>query len=99
MGGASMVDSCGLEPTTLPSGRMGNLTVAVIGLGAIGNEVVKNLALARTGHLIVIDPDTVCQRNLARSVLFRQGDLGRRKAEVIASVLRSRYPDTRVTEY
>jgi adenylyltransferase/sulfurtransferase len=94
-----MDDYSGIERMVLSFDRVRDLTIAVIGLGALGNEVVKNLAVAGTGHLIVIDPDTVCQRNLARSVLFRQGDLDRPKAEVIASVLRSHYPDTRVTEH
>jgi adenylyltransferase/sulfurtransferase len=99
MRGTSMDDYCGTEAAILHSDHVRNLAVAVIGLGALGNEVVKNLALAGTGHLIVIDPDTVCQRNLSPSVLFRADSLGRPKAEVIASVLRSQYPEMRVTEY
>ncbi|NJP06694.1 MAG: hypothetical protein HC837_14250 [Chloroflexaceae bacterium] len=34
-------------------------TVLVAGAGALGNEVIKNLALAGVGHLLLIDMDHV----------------------------------------
>jgi adenylyltransferase/sulfurtransferase len=99
MGDASIDDYSSTERVTLSLERVRELRVAVIGLGALGNEVVKNLALAGTGHLIIIDPEIVCERNLPRSIFFRVGAVGRPKAEVIAEILRSQYPDTQVTEY
>jgi molybdopterin/thiamine biosynthesis adenylyltransferase len=59
--------------------------VLVVGAGALGNEVIKNLALMGVGHLFVIDFDTVEAANLSRSVLFRDGDSKRSKAEVVTS--------------
>src|SRR5438874_13606964 len=50
--------------------------VLVIGAGALGNEVIKNLALLGVGHLVVADMDRVELSNLSRSVLFREEDEG-----------------------
>ena len=58
--------------------------VAVIGAGAIGNEVVKNLCLLGVGAVDVYDFDTVEIHNLTRSVLLREADVGRSKAASVA---------------
>ena len=58
--------------------------VLVVGAGALGNEVLKNLALIGVGEVIVIDLDAVEPSNLSRSVLFRLEDGGQAKAEVAA---------------
>lgn len=58
--------------------------VAVIGAGAIGNEVVKNLCLLGVGHIDLYDFDTVELHNLTRSVLLREEDIGRSKARSVA---------------
>ena len=57
----------------------------VIGAGAIGNEVVKNLALLGAGDIAIHDFDRIEPHNLTRSVLFRESDIGRHKAEVAAA--------------
>jgi adenylyltransferase/sulfurtransferase len=59
--------------------------VLVVGAGALGNEVVKNLALMGVGHLFLVDFDMVEAANLSRSVFFRESDSGRPKAEVVAA--------------
>jgi molybdopterin-synthase adenylyltransferase len=71
-------------------------TVVIAGVGAIGNEVAKNLALAGVGRLIACDPDAVSVSNLNRTVLFRAADVGRAKAEAAVESLRRLAPDTRV---
>ena len=58
--------------------------VLVVGAGALGNEVIKNLALLGVGITHLIDLDEVEPSNLSRSVLFRLEDGGRPKAEVAA---------------
>jgi molybdopterin/thiamine biosynthesis adenylyltransferase len=58
--------------------------VAVIGAGAVGNEVIKNLSLLGVGEIDVFDLDMIEEHNLTRSVLFREEDIGRSKAEVAA---------------
>ena len=64
--------------------RLAAARILVVGAGALGNEVLKNLALLGVGTVIVIDLDEVEPSNLSRSVLFRLADGGRPKAEVAA---------------
>lgn len=62
--------------------RLRSLRVAVIGAGAVGNEVIKNLSLLGVGQVDVFDFDRIELHNLTRSVLFRESDVGASKAAV-----------------
>lgn len=62
--------------------------VMVVGCGALGNEVLKNLVLMGVGHLVAVDFDRVEYSNLTRSILFRQTDVGRPKTEVVCQRLK-----------
>jgi adenylyltransferase/sulfurtransferase len=77
--------------------RLAKARVMVIGAGALGNEVLKNLALLGIGHVVVIDMDRIETSNLSRSVLFRRADAGQPKAEVAARAMRELNPDLQVT--
>ncbi len=59
-------------------------SVLVVGAGALGNELVKNLALMGVGRIVVVDMDRIENSNLARCVFFRPEDDGRPKSEVLA---------------
>ena len=58
--------------------------VMVVGAGALGNEVLKNLALLNFGHLFIVDFDQIAFSNLSRSILYREDDCGRNKCEAAA---------------
>jgi molybdopterin-synthase adenylyltransferase len=73
--------------------RLAAARLLVVGAGALGNEVLKNLALLGVGTVYVIDLDTVEPSNLSRSVLFRAEDGGRAKAEVAARRTREINPE------
>jgi adenylyltransferase/sulfurtransferase len=66
--------------------------VLVVGAGALGNEVIKNLALLGLGHLAVADMDFIEVSNLTRSPLFREADIGKPKAECAVRSARELYP-------
>ena len=68
----------------------------VVGAGALGNEVLKNLALLGVGTVYLIDLDAVEPSNLSRSVLFRAEDGGQGKAEVAARRAREINPDVAI---
>ena len=70
--------------------------VLVVGAGALGNEVLKNLALLGVGTVLVIDLDRVEPSNLSRSVLFRAEDGGQPKAEVAARRAREINPEVTI---
>ena len=52
------------------------VTALVVGAGALGNEVVKNLALMGVERLWIADRDRVEASNLTRSILFCTPDIG-----------------------
>ena len=57
--------------------------IAVVGAGAVGNEVVKNLMLLGVGAIDVFDFDKVEEHNLTRSVFLRESDVGTGKATAV----------------
>ncbi|WP_420630751.1 ThiF family adenylyltransferase [Candidatus Leptofilum sp.] len=73
-----------------------NATILVVGAGALGNEVLKNLALMGIGNIIIADFDTIEDSNLSRSVLFRASDRGRRKVDAAAERVKELNPDVNV---
>ncbi len=79
--------------------RLAASKVVLIGIGAIGNEILKNLALLGVGNVFVADLDRIENSNLSRSVLFRAADCGRSKAEVGAERAREIYPDMKVQPF
>lgn len=70
--------------------------VLVIGAGALGNEILKNLALLGIGNILIVDFDRVETSNLSRSVLYRLEDDGKSKAHSAASAVRALNPDCSV---
>ncbi len=66
----------------------------VVGAGALGNEVVKDLVLSGARKITLVDMDHVVRSNLNRCIFFREGDsTGRRlKAEVVAERARDLDP-------
>ena len=79
--------------------KVKNAKVLVAGAGALGNEVVKDLALFGIGHIYVVDFDQIEISNLTRSVLFREDDAYNHsyKAEVVAKRAMEINPQIRVT--
>lgn len=76
--------------------RIASARVLVVGAGALGNEILKNLALLGFRQILVVDLDRIEVTNLARSVLFRESDIGRGKAEAAAAAVRSLYPQANI---
>lgn len=77
--------------------KIANAKILVVGAGALGNEVLKNLALLGIGQVYLIDFDTVQDSNLTRSVLFRGHHRGMPKAKVAAAAAMEMNPDCNVT--
>ena len=73
--------------------RVESANIMVVGAGALGNEVIKNLALMGIGNIFIADRDVVERANLSRSVLFRESNEGQRKVEVAAQAVKQINPD------
>jgi len=72
------VDGLGVE-------RLQSMHVSVVGAGAVGNEVVKNLVLMGVGAIDVHDFDHVEIHNLTRSIFLREADVGAGKADALVA--------------
>jgi len=77
--------------------KLHNAECLVVGAGALGNEVVKCLLLAGFRGITLVDMDEVVASNLSRCVFFREGDGGRKKAEVVAERAHGLYSDAVIT--
>lgn len=67
--------------------RIKTTKVLVIGAGAGGNEVLKNLALMGFGNFTIVDFDPIEKSNLSRATLFTKEDVGKPKSEIAADAL------------
>lgn len=73
--------------------------VLVVGAGALGNEIVKNLAMLGVGEIDIVDMDRIERSNLARAAMFRETDEGRFKAEVLAAAASDINPEVTATAH
>ncbi len=64
--------------------RLADARALIVGAGGLGNPAGLYLATAGVGHIVVSDFDTVDSSNLPRQVMFRDADIGKPKAEVLA---------------
>jgi hypothetical protein len=71
--------------------------VLVIGAGALGNEILKNLALLGFIHIVVVDLDSIEVTNLSRAILFSEDAIGHPKADVVAAAYEKLLPEATVT--
>lgn len=78
--------------------KVKNAKVMVVGAGALGNEVLKNLALMNVGNIFIVDFDTIEYANLCRSVLFREKDINRNqfKSLITAERVKEMNPNVKV---
>jgi molybdopterin/thiamine biosynthesis adenylyltransferase len=75
--------------------------VLVVGAGALGNEVVKNLVLSGYRRISLVDMDHVVYSNLNRCVFFSEDDSRRKrfKAGVVARKARLLDGDVRIEAF
>ena len=65
-----------------------NCSIAVFGVGALGNAVLQNLVLQGFRKFLIADLDVVEDSNLTKSPLFTTEDIGKPKAKAAADALR-----------
>ena len=71
-------------------------TALVIGAGGVGGPALLTLAAGGVGRLVVVESDVVETSNLARQPLFKEADVGARKAAAAAARLRALFPSVAI---
>jgi molybdopterin/thiamine biosynthesis adenylyltransferase len=73
--------------------------IIIVGAGAVGNEVIKNLVLLGVGEIHVFDLDYIEVHNLTRTILFREQDIGRPKAVCAAERAQELDPSVQIVAH
>ncbi len=76
--------------------RLGEASVAILGVGGLGTHVAWNLAACGIGTLHLVDGDTIELTNLNRQLFFTPADIGLRKIDVAAQRLLEFNPQLQV---
>ena len=78
--------------------KISNATVMIVGAGATGNELVKNLSLTGIGNITLIDYDIIEKSNLNRCVLFNmKNNIEKQyKVDVVKEAIEKLNPDTNI---
>jgi len=79
--------------------RLGELTVAIVGLGGGGSLIAQTLAHLGVGGVILIDHDTVRRLNLSRIAGATPKDVGKLKVDVASRLVRSIDPSITVAAF
>jgi ubiquitin-activating enzyme E1 len=79
--------------------KLENSEFFIVGSGAIGCELLKNLAFLNVKKIILTDPDTIEKSNLSRQFLFRPSDIGKLKSEVASKAIQNMKNDIIIEYY
>lgn len=79
--------------------NISNKKVAIVGCGGIGNVIGVLLATAGIEEFILIDNDRIELSNLSRQIMFKETDCGKHKTTSLASALKERVSNLRITEF
>jgi len=71
----------------------------IVGSGAIGCEILKNLAMMGVKTILVADPDHIEKSNLSRQFLFNDEDIRKSKAQTAAEKIKIFNPDSNTIVY
>ncbi|KYK38374.1 MAG: hypothetical protein AYK18_17380 [Theionarchaea archaeon DG-70] len=76
--------------------KIENAVILVVGAGALGNEICKNLALIGIGKIVLVDFDDIVLSNLNRCIFFRGCDIKEKclKVNVVEREISKINPET-----
>lgn len=79
--------------------KLSNANIFIVGAGAIGCELLKNLALMGVGTLQITDMDIIEKSNLNRQFLFNNSNIGHHKASAAAHAIKQMNPNINVISH
>ena len=74
-------------------------SAVIVGCGGLGTNAAVHLAGAGIGRLLLVDNDTVEERNLNRQFFYTKSDVGKEKCRLLAERLRDYSPETDIQYY
>jgi ubiquitin-activating enzyme E1 len=77
--------------------KINNSNIFIVGAGAIGCELAKNMAMIGIGNITITDMDKIEKSNLNRQFLFRNSDIGNFKSESLKKSILKMNKDINVT--
>ena len=72
-------------------------SAAVVGAGALGGTLALHMVRAGVGSITICDNDTVDIHNIARQLLYDEGDVGASKLQTTVAKLKAMNSDVKVT--
>jgi len=84
--------------------KLRNLKCFIVGSGAIGCELLKNLVSVNASvlpdsYIRITDPDHIEVSNLSRQFLFRSENIGKSKSEIASNRIKTFEPNTNMIPY
>ena len=102
----SYLDEIVKRPSNDLSDKLNSLNVLIVGSGAIGCELLKNLAslnvssnIKLKSNIAITDPDHIELSNLSRQFLFHQNDIGKSKSYVASKKIKEYNPIINIISY
>lgn len=78
---------------------MQNTVPFIVGSGAIGCELIKNLGMMGIKKIYLTDPDYIEKSNLSRQFLFSDNDLRKSKSETASKKIKLMNPDVNIISF
>lgn len=79
--------------------KLFDANIFIVGAGAIGCELLKNLAMMGVKNVHISDMDIIEKSNLNRQFLFRDNNIGQHKAEAACNAITQMNPDVKYIPY
>ena len=76
-----------------------NAKIFIVGAGAIGCELLKNLAMMGIENIYITDMDKIEKSNLNRQFLFRNNNIGQYKSEAAKEAILEMNPDVNIVAH
>lgn len=99
---ARLLPQLGWLAETAPEGRgaqrhLSGARLVLFGAGGPGATLARNLVAAGIGHLLIVDPADVGEADPYFSPLYRSGDVGQPRAEILRAALSPLAPEVAIT--